>query len=309
MYKKGQWRAWCQVCGRPLLSDDIVRRWDNLLVGPECWEPRHPQEYLKVRPETSGKLPWRAPEPSTADGSPSYPALPPGVPAADFCTPQGRSAIPGEGIPGCMIPSVALSETIINNTFPPDALSIYSTIYGTQRLTSGGGIVPSGTLAIFNTNGTDSAHTFVTAFSTQITSSVQTATTPYYVGGFQGSGIFSRATLASTPVIEFSGYRFDYVSSAIRIIRFDAGAPTVLASLTITAPYFLGAGMPLTFHFNTAGVNYEGWLSAPGQADTAHITATSAFYAKGRIGFLSFANYAGVGADTYWSGYTATYSL
>ena len=41
----------CDVCGFEKLSDQKKKRWDNLIVCPECWEPDHPQKFVRVSPD------------------------------------------------------------------------------------------------------------------------------------------------------------------------------------------------------------------------------------------------------------------
>lgn len=57
MYKPGQWRAHCDVCGFKFWSGDIRKRWDGLMVCNADFEVDHPQKYLRVR-ETSPSVPW-----------------------------------------------------------------------------------------------------------------------------------------------------------------------------------------------------------------------------------------------------------
>ena len=41
----------CDVCGLERLSDQKRKRWDNLIVCPECWETDHPQKFVRVSPD------------------------------------------------------------------------------------------------------------------------------------------------------------------------------------------------------------------------------------------------------------------
>lgn len=49
MYKPGQWRAICDVCGFKFYSGAIKKRWDGLMVCDKDFELDHPQKYIKVR--------------------------------------------------------------------------------------------------------------------------------------------------------------------------------------------------------------------------------------------------------------------
>lgn len=62
-WKRGQWNALCDVCGFKYKATDLKQRWDGLMVCNADWEPRHPQEMIRVLPDQS-KLPWTRPEPT-----------------------------------------------------------------------------------------------------------------------------------------------------------------------------------------------------------------------------------------------------
>jgi hypothetical protein len=48
-FKPGVWNVHCDVCGFRFKSDQVKRRWDNLMVCDKDWEVDHPQKYLRVR--------------------------------------------------------------------------------------------------------------------------------------------------------------------------------------------------------------------------------------------------------------------
>lgn len=50
-YKAGLHLFVCDVCGFELTSDKKRKRWDNLIVCPDDWEPDHPQKYIRVQPD------------------------------------------------------------------------------------------------------------------------------------------------------------------------------------------------------------------------------------------------------------------
>jgi hypothetical protein len=37
----------CDECGLDYRKSDTRKRWDNAIVCADCWEPRHPQEFIK----------------------------------------------------------------------------------------------------------------------------------------------------------------------------------------------------------------------------------------------------------------------
>lgn len=86
----GQNNVYCQVCNKKMKAFEAKRKYDNLTVCSDCWNPRHPQEYAAdIRPE-----------------------LPPSIIAVsnEVIVPQcdiySSQAIPGIGIPGCLTPGV-----------------------------------------------------------------------------------------------------------------------------------------------------------------------------------------------------------
>ena len=42
--------------------------WNGLMVDARCWEPRHPQEFVRGRPETH--IEWVSPEPTDIEVNP-----------------------------------------------------------------------------------------------------------------------------------------------------------------------------------------------------------------------------------------------
>ena len=47
----GEWKVVCDVCGFWYPSGDVKKRWDNLIVCKKDFETRHPQDFLRMRPE------------------------------------------------------------------------------------------------------------------------------------------------------------------------------------------------------------------------------------------------------------------
>ena len=56
-FEEGQWNFYCQECGKKLKSGEARYRWDNFWVGPECWEIRNPQDYVRGIPDNPS-VPW-----------------------------------------------------------------------------------------------------------------------------------------------------------------------------------------------------------------------------------------------------------
>lgn len=82
------WKAICDVCGFEFQSDELKHRWDGLMVCHKDYETRHPQDFIKVRPER-GAPPWTRPEPAEV--------------FARYCSLIDVNAIPGIGLVGCSI--------------------------------------------------------------------------------------------------------------------------------------------------------------------------------------------------------------
>lgn len=61
-YKPGAWNAICDVCGLRFKSDQMMKRWDGLMVDRACFETRHPQDFLRV-PREDISTPWARPDP------------------------------------------------------------------------------------------------------------------------------------------------------------------------------------------------------------------------------------------------------
>jgi len=60
-FLNGSWNVVCDVCGFRFKSVDIVRRWDGAMTCRSCYEPRHPQDFIRVRDERVS-VPFTRPE-------------------------------------------------------------------------------------------------------------------------------------------------------------------------------------------------------------------------------------------------------
>lgn len=61
----GLWNAECDRCGFKFKNVDLRKEWNGLMTCKDCWEPRHPQDFLKGVPDDSS-VPWSRPD-SDAD--------------------------------------------------------------------------------------------------------------------------------------------------------------------------------------------------------------------------------------------------
>lgn len=87
-YRPGDWLAVCDICGFRFFASELTKNWKNEYVCKSDLELRHPQEFIRVRPERIG-VPWARPE-----GADIY--LP-------VCYLWERSAYAGLGTAGCMM--------------------------------------------------------------------------------------------------------------------------------------------------------------------------------------------------------------
>ena len=88
-YRPGDWYAICDVCGFKYHGSQLRLRWDGLRVCPKDFEYRNRQDFVKVIPDHPTPA-WTRPQP-------------PDVFETNTCTIQGRSAIAGHAVAGCMV--------------------------------------------------------------------------------------------------------------------------------------------------------------------------------------------------------------
>lgn len=48
-FVSGTYSAICDECGFKFKATDLRMRWDNMFVCSKCWEPRHPQDFVRSR--------------------------------------------------------------------------------------------------------------------------------------------------------------------------------------------------------------------------------------------------------------------
>jgi hypothetical protein len=46
-WREGDWLYNCQRCGFTIYGSEAKREWTGLNVCSKCWEPRHPQEFVR----------------------------------------------------------------------------------------------------------------------------------------------------------------------------------------------------------------------------------------------------------------------
>ena len=50
-YVSGSHWADCDSCGFQFREEDLLETWDGRWVDEDCWEVRHPQDFLRIKPE------------------------------------------------------------------------------------------------------------------------------------------------------------------------------------------------------------------------------------------------------------------
>ena len=80
MFKLGEWDCFCPVCGLIYKASEMKQRWDGIFVCGPDWEPRHPQDFVRSRPDQR-RLPFTSPEPTDVFVSVTYNAATLGCPA------------------------------------------------------------------------------------------------------------------------------------------------------------------------------------------------------------------------------------
>lgn len=88
-YKHGSWNVLCDVCGFKRKAEDVRKNWKGLFVcADSCWEPRHPQDFLRGVEEKA---------------APDFIRNEPEDTFTDVCWIWQRSAYAGLGSAGCMV--------------------------------------------------------------------------------------------------------------------------------------------------------------------------------------------------------------
>ena len=59
-YRAGQWKAECDRCGFDFRSGELRLEWTGLRVCTDCFEVRHPQDYLEGKEDRQAPA-WTSP--------------------------------------------------------------------------------------------------------------------------------------------------------------------------------------------------------------------------------------------------------
>src|SRR5271166_4311907 len=99
-FEEGDFNAACSMCGRKRKGGNLVRNWQGMWRCPEHNEARQPQDFVRGVQDIQAP-PWVQPQ---LDND------------LQICTYNGISAIPGIGLPGCMLPGRAIWD---QSFYPP----------------------------------------------------------------------------------------------------------------------------------------------------------------------------------------------
>lgn len=62
-YISGEFNLICDVCSKKIKAHEAKHRWDGLVVCPEDYEQRHPQDFVKARQDKIS-IPFNRPRPT-----------------------------------------------------------------------------------------------------------------------------------------------------------------------------------------------------------------------------------------------------
>lgn len=63
-YEPGNHWVICDRCGIAVRAEDAMKTWDNLVVCPNDWEQRHPQDFVRGKQDDQAAKDPVRPEPS-----------------------------------------------------------------------------------------------------------------------------------------------------------------------------------------------------------------------------------------------------
>jgi hypothetical protein len=53
----GNWNAICSMCGAKFKASELMQHWQGMWRCSKCWEPRHPQDFVRGVPDNMTP-PW-----------------------------------------------------------------------------------------------------------------------------------------------------------------------------------------------------------------------------------------------------------
>lgn len=91
-YISGEWNLTCDVCSKKIKAHEAKHRWDGFIVCGDCYETRHPQDFVRARQDKI-TVPFQRP-------------IPPYIFVSEIvyqCTVEGSTAVAGRAVAGCSI--------------------------------------------------------------------------------------------------------------------------------------------------------------------------------------------------------------
>lgn len=82
-FKKGEWNAICDRCGFEYKSSQMKKEWNNLRVCKDCYEPRHPQDFVRGKKDDQS-VSWTRAEGADVETDTSGWVTPTSVPDGTF---------------------------------------------------------------------------------------------------------------------------------------------------------------------------------------------------------------------------------
>lgn len=104
-YRTGDWNIICDRCSKKIKASKAKHEWTGLIVCDNCFEPRHSQDYIKVKQDKI-TVPFLRPRPEDVFITVSYQGN------TLSCTPMSQFGIAGIGIAGCALSGLELTGTL-----------------------------------------------------------------------------------------------------------------------------------------------------------------------------------------------------
>lgn len=90
----GEWKITCDRCSTEILASEAMKEWTGLIVCSDCFEERHPLDFIRARKEDL-TIPFSRPEPPDTFITVNYIL-------GNECSPEGRLCAADLGTADCM---------------------------------------------------------------------------------------------------------------------------------------------------------------------------------------------------------------
>jgi len=94
-WASGEWNLICDSCGKKMKSSNAKHRWDGFVVCNNCFEHRHPQDFVKPKIDKI-VVPFTRPRPDEVFVDITYTVN------TLTCTPAGASGNADYGVADCL---------------------------------------------------------------------------------------------------------------------------------------------------------------------------------------------------------------